>query len=289
MQVNTSRPAPDLTAAPLAPTLLEFSIPNREAAMGRVVPAVARALDVLELFLDGEESLSTPEIVARLDLPRTTGHELVSTLASRSYLSPAPGAPGRFRLGVRAFQLGSAYASRLDLAREGRAAAEQVAAACDETVHLAILDGTEVIYVAKVDSTHAVRMVSAVGRRLPAHCTAVGKMLLSGLPDAELDARLPPGRPLQAMTPNSVTSVARMRRMLSEIRARGLATESCESNPDVACVAAPVYDHTGAMVAAMSISVPTSRWTAEREERWGRLVRDGAATLSTQLGHRPRP
>jgi IclR family transcriptional regulator, KDG regulon repressor len=257
--------------------------------MGRVVPAVARALDVLELFLDGDEHLSTPEIVARLALPRTTGHELVSTLAARSYLTPAPGLPGRFRLGVRTFQLGSAYASRLDLVREGRAAAEQVAARCGETVHLAILDGTDVIYIAKVDSTHAVRMVSAVGRRLPAHCTAVGKMLLSGLSEEAFEARFPAGRRLVAMTPNSVTSVARLRRALAEVRARGLATESCESNPDVACVAAPVYDHSGAMVAAMSISVPTIRWTDERREAWGRLVAQGAATLSTQLGHRPRP
>ncbi len=87
--------------------------------MGRIVPALARALDILELFID-DESLSTPEIVARLGLPRTSGHELVSTLVARSYLAPVPGVPGRFRLGVRTFQLGSAYAAQLDLAREGR-------------------------------------------------------------------------------------------------------------------------------------------------------------------------
>jgi IclR family transcriptional regulator, KDG regulon repressor len=260
---------------------------EHEDAMGRVVPAVARALDVLELFIDGSESLSTPEIVARLGLPRTTGHELVTTLVARAYLAPVSGVPGRFRLGVRAFQLGSVYADQLDLAREGRVVAAQVAASCDETVHLAILDGTDVVYVAKVDSTHAVRMVSAVGRRLPAHCTAVGKMLLSGLSEAAFDARYPGDRPLPAMTPNSVTSAARLKRMLAEIRGRGLASEYCESNPDVACVAAPVLDHAGAMVAAISISVPTIRWTPELQERWGRLVADGAASLSTLLGHLP--
>jgi DNA-binding IclR family transcriptional regulator len=254
--------------------------------LGRIVPALARALDILELFID-DESLSTPEIVARLGLPRTSGHELVSTLVARSYLAPVPGVPGRFRLGVRTFQLGSAYAAQLDLAREGRAVAARVAASCDETVHLAILDGTEVVYIAKVDSTHTVRMVSAVGRPLPAHCTAVGKMLLSGLSQAAFDARYPGDRPLPAMTPNSVTSAARLARMLAEVRARGLASEYCESNPDVACVAAPVRDHTGAMVAAMSISVPTVRWTTELQERWGRLVMEGAAELSTQLGHQP--
>lgn len=256
--------------------------------MGRIVPAVARALDVLELFLDDTETLSTPEIVARLQLPRTTGHELVTTLVARSWLAPVPGSPGRFRLGVRSFQLGSLYAGRLDLAREGRAVAEQVAAACDETVHLAILDGTDVIYIAKVDSTHAVRMVSAVGRRLPAHCTAVGKMLLAGLSEAAFDARYRPDQPLPTLTPNSLASVPRLKRALAEVPERGLASEYCESNPDVACVAAGVYDHTGEMVAAMSISVPTSRWSDERHERWGELVAEGAAALSTQLGRRGR-
>jgi DNA-binding IclR family transcriptional regulator len=257
--------------------------------MGRIVPAVARALDVLELFLGDTETLSTPEIVARLELPRTTGHELVTTLVARSWLAPVPGSPGRFRLGVRSFQLGSAYAGRLDLAREGRAAAEQVAAACDETVHVAILDGTDVTYIAKVDSTHAVRMVSAVGRRLPAHCTAVGKMLLAGLSEAALDARYRHDRPLPAMTPNSVTSVGALKRALAQVRERGRASEYCESNPDVACVAAGVFDHAGEMVAAMSISVPTSRWSAERQERWGELVAEGARALSAQLGQVRRP
>ena len=84
-------------------------------------------------------------------------------------------------LHVRYEQLGSAFAERLDLAQEAHVVAQKVAADCDETVHVAVLDGTHVVYIAKVDSTHPVRMVSAVGRRLPAHCTGVGKMLLSGL------------------------------------------------------------------------------------------------------------
>jgi IclR family KDG regulon transcriptional repressor len=152
--------------------------------MGRAVPAVGRALDILELLLD-EDRLSAPEIAQRLRLPRTTVHELLGTLVERSYLAPAGGQPVRYRLGMRLFQLGGAFAGRLDLAREARQVAE-VAASCDETVHVAVLDGTEVVHVAKVDSTHPVRMVSAVGRRLPAHCTGVGKVLLSGLDPAAL-------------------------------------------------------------------------------------------------------
>jgi DNA-binding IclR family transcriptional regulator len=255
--------------------------------MGRTVPAVARAMDILELFLHGTDKLSAPEIMARTGLPRTTVHELVTTLTQRSYLATVPEQPHRYRLGVRVFQLGSAYAERIDLAREGGHIAREVAEACDETVHLAVLDGVGVVYIAKVDSTHSVRMVSAVGRRLPAHCTAVGKMLLSGLSPETFAALFPADRPLQAMTPRSITSVSELERELAEIRRLGIAVESCESNPDVACVAAPVFDHSGRMVAAMSISVPISRWSAERQRTWARLVADGAARLSTVLGHQP--
>lgn len=254
--------------------------------MGRTVPAVMRALDILELFLDGE-TLSAPEITTRLGLPRTTVHELLHTLADRHYLTTAPDRAGYYRLGMRVFQLGGVFAGQLDLAREGQAVAGEVAARCDETVHVAVLEGTEVVYVAKVDSTQPVRMVSSVGRRLPAHCTAVGKMLLATLTDAELSARYPGRQSLPAMTGNSVSSLAELRRQLPTVAAEGLAREYCESNEAVACVAAPVRDHEGEVVAAMSVSVPILRWDDERSDKLGATVADGAAALSARLGYRP--
>jgi len=253
--------------------------------MGRTVPALSRALDIMELFLD-RPTLSAPQITERLSLPRTTVHELVGTLVERAYLVPVGGQPIRYRLGMRVFQLGASFADHLDLAREAQDVAHEVAAGCDETVHIAILDGADVVYIAKVDRTHPVRMVSAVGRRLPAHCTAVGKMLLSGLRPEALDARYPRGQALPAMTPNSISSPSRLRTHLATIRSEGLAYDDCESNDAVRCVAAPVYDHSGEMVAAMSISVPTMRWTEQRRIEWSQLVREGAATLSGRLGHR---
>jgi IclR family KDG regulon transcriptional repressor len=256
--------------------------------MGRSVPAVVRALDILELFGSFEE-LSIPDIHARLGFPRTSVHELVGTLVERSYLAPVPGQPHRFRLGVGVFHLGAAYAERLDLAREGEAAAADVAAVCDETVHVAVLDGRAVVYVAKADSTHPVRMVSAVGRRLPAHCTAVGLMLLASLDAERVDELFPPGEKLPALTTNSLTSPKQLRERLAKIRERGLAEEYCESNDAVACVAAPVSDRDGATVAAISISVPTMRWSPERAAELARLVGKGAEALSGRLGHRGGP
>jgi IclR family transcriptional regulator, KDG regulon repressor len=253
--------------------------------MARAVPAVSRALDILELFLtDG--TLSAPEITARLGLPRTTVHELVNTLVERDFLVAEAGAPTRYRLGIRLFQLGGHFADRLDFTHEARDVAADVAAACDETVHVALLDGPDVVYVAKVDSTHPVRMVSAVGRRLPAHCTAVGKVLLSAVSMEAFEARYPRGHALPAMTPHSITSPARLRQALAEVREAGVAYDDCESNEAVRCVAAGVYDGAGNMVAGMSISVPTVRWDDQRRAEWTELVRHGAAALSRRLGHR---
>lgn len=253
--------------------------------MARAVPALERAFDVLELFLD-EHELSAPEITAKLGLPRTTVHELVGTLTARGYLTPAGRDSNRFRLGVRGFQLGSAYAERLDLAREGQAVAEQVVEQCNETVHIGVLDGDNVLYVAKVDSSHPVRMVSAVGRRLPAHCTAVGKVMLAALPPARFDELYADQTPV-AMTENSITDRERLRRELTEIAGPGrIAREYCESNDAVACVAAPVSDRSGTVVAGMSIAVPILRWNEEVAASLSEHVRKGAAALSGRLGYR---
>src|SRR3954453_7707560 len=177
--------------------------------MSRAVPAASRALNILELFLDAPV-LSAAEIVNQLGLPRTTVHELLGTLTDRSYLVVVPGQPLRYQLGVRLFQLGSVFAQQLDLAREAQKVATEVAAECDETVHVAILDGTDVIYIARVESTHPVRMVSAVGRRLPASCTGVGKLLLSALADGELDALYRDPGVLTRLTPRTITSLPRL-------------------------------------------------------------------------------
>ncbi|MCS0601352.1 IclR family transcriptional regulator [Streptomyces sp. LP11] len=248
--------------------------------MGRLVPAVTRALDILELFLDGDGTLSAPDIVRRLRLPRTTVHELVTTLAARSYLVPVPGRPGRYRLGVRPFQLGSRYAEQFDLAAEGQRVARAIADTCDETVHVAILEGTDIIHLAQAGP----RTGPAPGHRLPAHCTAAGKLLLAALPTTELTARFPNGTELPALTPHSITDPGTLRATLTDIREHAIATESRESAPAVSSLAAPVHDHTGEIVAALSISVPLPHWTQERRAELELLATKGAAELSGCLG-----
>jgi IclR family transcriptional regulator, KDG regulon repressor len=251
----------------------------------RKIPSIQRAFDVLELFLQGTRALSTPEIVARLNFPRTTVYEIVNTLLACGYLTTAEGQPNRVVLGFKLFELGSAYAANFDLISEGRRVAMNLVAECDETVQMAVRDRMEAVFVAKVDCSKLVRLVSTVGSRLPAHCTGVGKMLLSALSNEEIVDLYQSQRQLTKMTANSITSVAELLKELEMIRRRGLAYDDCESNIDVRCVAAPIYDGRGQMVAAMSFSVPITRMSLSKQDELAGIIRKGAEELSRRLGH----
>ena len=253
--------------------------------MPRKIPSIQRAFDVLELFLQGTRALSVPEIVARLNFPRTTAYEIVNTLLACGYLTAAEGQSNRVSLGFKLFELGSAYADNFDLISEGRRVAMDLVAECDETVQMAVRDRTEAVFVAKVDCSKLVRLVSAVGSRLPAHCTGVGKMLLSALSDGEILDLYQGQRRLTKMTTNSITSVSKLLKELEAIRRRALAYDDCESNIDVRCVAAPVYDVRGQMVAAMSFSVPITRMSLSRQDELADVIRKGAKELSRRLGY----
>jgi IclR family KDG regulon transcriptional repressor len=206
---------------------------------------VIRAFSVLELFLTDQRPLSVPEIAERLGFPRTTTHELVNTLIHTGYLRRDEKQPNKVFLGRKVLELGNVYAVKLDLIAEGRKVAQDIVAKCDETVQMAILDGTEAVFVAKVDCSKMVRLVSRAGSRLPAHCTAVGKMMLSSLSDSEIGDLYKGQENLEKMTENSISSLSQLKHELSVIRKRGLSYDDCESNTDVRCVSAPIYNHAG--------------------------------------------
>ncbi len=249
------------------------------------VKSALRVLDIFELLAHQPDGLSLSAISSELAIPKSSAHGLINTLLARGYLRE--GRQERtYRLGARLFELGSGYMAGTDLLTDGQEVVREMARACDETVHLAILDGNEVLYVAKEEGTNTIRMVSAVGKRFPAHGTGVGKMMLSALPDEELDRLYPSGRPMEPITPDTITDPATLRHELAEIRMRGYATDFEESTPGLSCIAAPVFDSNNQVVAAISVSVPTVRFTAERQAELRTLVQQGAGQLSRILGHR---
>jgi IclR family KDG regulon transcriptional repressor len=250
--------------------------------MRRMTPALSRGIDILELFLSNPRQRSMAQIVEETSLPRTTVHELVGTLVNRRFLDRNP--DGQVALGIRVFQLGWVYREQLDLAREANAVALDIASHCEENVNVAVLEDLDVVYIATVESSHSVRLFSAVGRRLPAHATALGKALLAQLTNEALEIRYQNRRELPILTPQTLSSFGSLKAQLETVRASGVAIEHREANDAVACVAAPIQDATGNAVAAISISVPILRWSAEREQEFKRLVRLGARELSSRLG-----
>jgi IclR family transcriptional regulator, KDG regulon repressor len=248
----------------------------------RTVPALDRGLRILSLLAARDARMKVSEIAETLGIPRSATYELIFTLVSHGAVRQYDN--GEVGLGHLTLVLGSAYGRKLDFAQTAQAAAHLVAQACDETVQIGVMDGAHVLYIAKVDSTHPVRLVSNIGARVPAHCTALGKALLAHLPEAALRRYLDDA-PLVALTDRSVVSADALRIQLQDVRDSGAAAEECESNPDVACVAAPVWNGQGENVAAMSIAVPVTRMTPGRREELRRIVVEGAARLSEQLGH----
>lgn len=241
-----------------------------------------RALDILELFVDGAR-WSGAEIMRLTGLPRTTAFELVNTLAARGYLERDE--LGGYSLGARTLALGNAYAARYDLVGEANDCARTLAQQTGETSSVAILEGSEVFYLAKVEGREVMALISSVGKRAPANATGLGKALLAGLPDDQV-AALYADADLPAFTEHTITELPALLADLAAIRARGFAIEREESGPGVACVAAPIRDVAGRVPAAVSISVPLARWDQHPLEHWSTLVLDAASTMSQRLGGR---
>lgn len=250
-----------------------------------VVKSAARVFDVFGLLVNHPDGLSLTQICAELGLPKSSAHALLNTMVVHGYLRE--GLRERtYRLGPALFELGSAYIASTNLVSDGWEIVRTTARMCNETVHLAVLDGNEVLYVAKEEGTNTIRMVSAVGKRFPAYATGVGKVLLANLSDAELIQRIPDDSILPVITPNTVTNPSELRALIKIARSNGYALDFEESTPGLCCVAAPVYDAQGQIVAGMSVSVPNIRFTDERRIQLLELIRTQANSLSTILGYR---
>lgn len=250
------------------------------------VKSADRALDLLELFARHRDGLTLSDVCERTGWPKSSALALLRTLHQRGFLDLSE-LTGRYELGPRVAALGSAYLSHLSLEREGAAIVREVSRACDETVHLAVLRGREVLYVAKEEGGGHMRMVSMVGRMIPAHGTGVGKMLLASLPAEAFDALFPPGEDLPRLTGRTVTDRAAFVAELQRTRSRGYASEMGESTIGVCCLAAPIRDIRGEVIAAMSISVPEPRFTPERVPELFAQLMLGARRLSIRMGCPP--
>jgi Transcriptional regulator len=247
------------------------------------VKSAERALRVLELLTTRESALTFTEIGGVLGVPASSLHGLLRTLASRGWLAYDEASRG-YALGIRALEAGNAYARSFPLPERARPIMTALRDELDETVQLAVRDGRHNVYLAKVDGSHALTLASEVGRRLPAHATGLGKVLLADLPPQQA-ADLLGSQPLERFTTNTIADLPKLCRYLAVVRRRGYAVDNEEYSLGVLCIAAPVRDSTGQTVAAMSVSVPTVRFDRQRKQQALRLLLDATARLSASLGY----
>jgi len=250
---------------------------NRYAA-----PAVDAALSILET-LGGVHEMSLTELARNLGSGKSSVYRLLVTLARRGYVEKNPQSE-RYRLTHRLFAVGSPAADRFGLREAAHPIMERLAAQTGETVNLGILDGTRVLNLHKVESRHLLRMHLTVGSGVPAHATALGKVLLATLEPAELTRRLR-GRRLECLTQRTIGDRTALRSALAQVREQGFAVDDEECSLGLRCVAAPIVDRQGLVVAALSISGPTQRLPHSALTRLVEAVRGAARELSHRLGY----
>lgn len=247
--------------------------------------SVRNAARLLKVFLSREESLGVSELARRLDLGKSTVHRLLTTLATEGLIEQDP-ASGGYRLGLVVFELGEAVRVHLDL---HAAAGPVLASLRDETresSQIGVLDGHDVVYVDRLESSQSLRLFTETGRRVPVHCTSSGKVLLAHLPEAELRAVLERAA-LTPLTPHTLTEPAALLADLVKVRRRGWAEAVDEREVGLASVAAPVRDATGTVVAAISIGAPTVRLGWRQRRHLGGVVAEAGEAVSRRLGWSP--
>jgi DNA-binding IclR family transcriptional regulator len=264
---------------------LKFTYMNQKPPASAQVKSAERVLQILDLLAQHPEGLSFPQLVKVLALPKSSLYALLRVLTSRRYVEFDE--PRRvYRLGLRIWETGQAYMAHHQLVHEARPVMNTIVGAINETVQLAVLDGLENVYLAKVDCSHPIRLQSEVGRRLRAHATGLGKVLLAYLPAAELAARLD-GQQLARFTPQTITAISPLLADLARTRERGYALDDQEYTPGLQCVAVPIFDHLGAATAAISVSIPLMRGGLEPLRAALSLLAQGSLEISRHT-HRPQ-
>jgi DNA-binding IclR family transcriptional regulator len=246
-----------------------------------VIIALRRGLAILDMFSTERRVVGIGDIAVELGIHKSSASRLAATLASSGYLVAA--SAGNYALGPRLAVLGSLTASRHDLTTVVTPILKDLVECTGETGHLAVLDGTTAKTVQVVDGWHTVRMHSWVGKLSPAHCSSMGKALLAGLDDAELD-EVYAGISMPRLTDHTITTVPDLRQELARIRGDGYSVDREELEAGLCCVAAPIFSPTGAVDASISVSGPGQRITRERMPTLGRLVRWYAWQASVALG-----
>jgi IclR family pca regulon transcriptional regulator len=240
--------------------MTEADAPERGA---HFVQSLARGLAVIRAFDAASPELTLSDVARKTGLTRAAARRFLLTFADLGYVRT----DGRlFALSPRVLELGYAYLSSLTLPEVAEPHLERLVAEVHESASISVLDGTDVVYVARVPTAQIMRVTISIGTRFPAYATSMGRVLLAGLPDDRLEGYLA-GATLRRFTAQTITSVPELRKELTRVREQGWAMNDQELEEGLRSIAAPIRDHSGRVAAAVNIAAPAGRTSPETARR----------------------
>lgn len=245
------------------------------------IAVIDRALDVLETLADGATPLGVTEIARRVGATKSAAYRILANLERRGYVSK-DAATTRYSLGTRLAYLGQRSLGTFDLRGIARPVLEDLHRRFSETVNLGVLEGGEVVYIDMIESNHGLRMAARVGARDFVHSTSLGKAILAFQPSEVIHRRL--AGPLPRCTERTITDPDALRAELVRVRDRGYAEDHAENELGARCIGAPIFDHSGAVIAAISVSSPESRLDDTRAANVATAVTSSAQDITDRIG-----
>jgi IclR family KDG regulon transcriptional repressor len=241
--------------------------------------ATGRVLDVLELLAASNEGYTFTELCNAIKAPKSSMFPIIHTLRERNFLVLNE-VTLKYNIGSMAFQVGNAFLNNFDIMKKIRDEMQDIVDICSETCHFATLTGGDVLYLDKIDSPEPIRMFSSVGNRIHAYGTGLGKALLIDYSLSELKKLYPDG--LRSITKKTITDFQILEDQLQEARINGITYEVEESNKYICCVALPIRK-ANKVIAALSVAIPTFRYTEEKKERAKQLLFNAKAKIENLL------
>ncbi len=248
-----------------------------------IIQSIDRALRILDLFDEHTTELKITDISERMGLHKSTVHSLLKTLQEHHYINQNA-ENGKYSLGMKLLERGSCVIHSLDIRLLAKKYLLDLSLQTGQTTHLVILDGKEGVYVDKVDGQQSVIRYSRIGRRIPLHCSAVGKALIAFKKQEEIEKILS-GYIYNVQTEYTIINEADFFLELEKVSHQGYAIDNQENEPGVRCIAVPIRNHQNDIIAAISISTLTSRVDDTKLEEFAVLLKQAASKLSEQMGY----
>lgn len=250
--------------------------------MSSIVQSVERTLTILEVLADQNDGMGVTEISEKVNLHKSTVYRLLSTLISKGYVQQNLDT-NKYRTTLKLYELGMKRVQNIDIVSASKEHSEQLMLSVNEVVHLVVRDNNEIVYVDKVDANNTIRMASTIGKRSPMYCTSVGKAILAYLSNEDVEG-IWEETDIVRNTPNTIVSLEVLKEELKEIRKLGYALDNEENEPNVSCVGAPIFDQSGNIAGAISISGPSVRVQDKGIGKIAQQVTKYAQLISQELG-----